>query len=68
MNVKLTKTQKDEIVIDYLDEQIAKGMKRQQAIDATCKKFGILHPQTVYNTEVRVRKKNWEARHGKRKA
>lgn len=68
MEVRPTKQQQDEIVIDFFDEQIAKGLKRRQAINATCKKFNILHPQTLYNTEARVRKREWEARHGKREA
>lgn len=68
MEIKITKQQQDEIVIDYLDQQIAKGLKRREAIETTCKKFSILHPQTVYNTEARVRKRQWEARHGKREA
>lgn len=68
MNVNLTKREKDEMVVDYLDEQIAQGKRRSQAINAVMKKFNILHPQTVYNTENRVRKIQWEARHGKREA
>lgn len=68
MEVLPTKEQKDEIVISYLDNLLAQGKRRSEAIMATCKKFGILHPQTVYNTEVRVRKRQWEAEHGKREA
>lgn len=65
MIVNLTKKEKDELVIDYLDEQIAQGKRRSQAINEVMKKFNILHPQTIYNTEARVRKAQWEARHGK---
>lgn len=68
MNVILSKKDKDEMVIDYLDGLIAAGKRRSEAIIATCKKFNIVHPQTVYNTEARIRKRQWEVRHGKREA
>lgn len=59
----MSKKQKDEQVIEYLDRQIAKGKTRSEAIAATCQRFSILHPQTIYNTEARVRKRIWEERH-----
>lgn len=68
MKLSLTKGEKDYLVVDFLDSQIARGKKRLEAVRATMKKFGILHPQTVYNTERRVRAKEWEVRHGKREA
>lgn len=68
MDVRPTKFQQDAIVVDFFDGMIAKGYKRREAINATCKKFNILQPQTFYNTEARVRKREWEAKHGKREA
>lgn len=64
----LNKEEKDAKVIDYLDGLLARGYRRRDAITKTCQKFGILQPMTVYNTEIRVRKREWEARHGKREA
>lgn len=62
----MSKKQKDERIVEYLNLQIAKGKKRSEAIAATCQKFSILHPQTVYNTEARVRKRTQEgSRHDK---
>lgn len=68
LEAKLTKPMKDDIIIDFFDGRLATGMGRTDAILATCKEFKIKHPQTVYNTEKRVRVKKWEVRHGKREA
>lgn len=68
MEQTTTKKEKDEVVVDYLDSLLARGYRRLDAIRKTCKKFGILQPMTVYNTELRVRKREWEAKHGKREA
>lgn len=57
MVLNLTKGEKDKLVVEYLDSQLAKGKRRNEAILATCKKFNILHPQTIYRTEQRVRQK-----------
>lgn len=63
-----TKQQKDDEVIDYFDYLITQGMRRREAIRETCKKFNIVQPMTLYNTELRVRKRQWEERHGYGKA
>lgn len=63
-----TKRERDRVVVDYLDSLLAQGYRRNDAIGKTCKKFGILQRMTVYNTELRVRKRDWEERHGKREA
>lgn len=60
----LSKEEKDEAVVSYLDGLLAQGKRRGEAIAATCQKFSILHPQTVYNTEVRVRRRLWDKEHG----
>lgn len=67
MSLVLTKKEKDEMVINYLDEQLAKGLSRTEAICATQRKFNILHPQTVYNTEKRVKEKKEHYDTGKTK-
>lgn len=64
----LTKDEKDGRIVDYLDELTAKGLGRRKAINEVCEKFCILHPQTVYNTERRVRAREWEEKHGEPKA
>lgn len=63
-----SKQERDEAIIDYLDSLLAKGIRRQRAIRMTALKFNISRPMTVYNTELRVRKREWEVRHGKREA
>ncbi len=68
MELMKSKKEKDKKIIDYLDGLLANGFRRREAIRKTCQEFGILQPMTVYNTEIRVRKREWEARHGKREA
>lgn len=61
-----SKEEKDKMVVHYLDEQLNKGCSRGEAVRLTQMKFNIVHPQTVYNTEKRVKAKELE--HDKREA
>ena len=57
----LTKEKKDELVFDFLQKRLKAGRRRTDAISDTQRKFSILHPQTVYNIEKRIKQKKGQA-------
>ena len=55
--LNFTREKKDELVCDFLQKRLEAGRRRTDAISDTQRKFSILHPQTVYNIEKRVKQR-----------
>lgn len=55
--LNFTREKKDELVFDFLQKRLEAGRRRTDAISDTQRKFSILHPQTVYNIEKRVKQR-----------
>ena len=55
--LNFTREKKDELLFDFLQKRLEAGRRRTDAISDTQRKFSILHPQTVYNIEKRVKQR-----------